>query len=52
MAAKGDKQFAMDLRGSLMGEKGIAEPEWKKENKSMTFGASAPRSSLSRGPGC
>lgn len=40
MAAKGDKQFAMDLRGSLMGEKGMDEPEWKKENKSLTFGTS------------
>lgn len=47
MAAKGDKQFAMDLRGSLMGEKGMDEPEWKKENKSLTFGTSLQASSSS-----
>jgi ATP-dependent RNA helicase DHX8/PRP22 len=49
MAAKGDKQFAMDLRGSLMGEKGMDEPEWKKENKSMTFGPSRSLSPCSVG---
>lgn len=46
MAQKGDKQFAQDLRGTLMGQKSMNEPEWKKENKSMSFGAH-PRLSLS-----
>lgn len=40
MAQKGDKQFAQDLRGNLMGQKSMNEPEWKKENKSMSFGGS------------
>lgn len=40
MAQKGDKQFASDLRGSLLGQKSMNEPEWKKENKSMSFGTS------------
>lgn len=38
MAQKGDRQFAQDLRGSLLGQKSMNEPEWKKENKSMSFG--------------
>lgn len=39
MAQQGDKQFAQDLRGTLMGQSSMTEPQWKKENKSLSFGS-------------
>lgn len=38
MAQQGDKVFAQDLRGNLLGAKAATLPQWKAENKAITFG--------------
>lgn len=38
MAQQGDKVFAQDLRGNLMGQKAAVLPGWKAENKAVTYG--------------
>lgn len=38
MAQQGDKVFAQDLRGNLLGQKAAVLPGWKAENKAVTYG--------------
>lgn len=38
MAQQGDKVFASDLRGNLMGQKALEQPTWKAANKAITYG--------------
>ncbi len=40
MAQQGDRQFAQDRRGNILGQKAQDQPAWKKEtfNKATTFG--------------
>jgi ATP-dependent RNA helicase DHX8/PRP22 len=38
MAQAGDKVFASDLRGNLMGQKALEQPTWKAATKAVTYG--------------
>lgn len=40
MAQSGDRQFAQDMRGTILGQKAQDQPEWKQQtfNKATTFG--------------
>lgn len=38
MAQSGDKVFAQDLKGNLIGQKGLQMPGWKAESQAVTYG--------------